>query len=222
MRQKIEHMQPAATNDIREIISRCEGDPHLQALGDMVRVIANTGLFNGEFASLRKVDIDVSGTWLHVGRPRSVASPSRTLPLRPRTYAALVSLHESNPNSDLILGDKPRTRFENMIRKLKILAPQLPHTRDWSCSIRFNFESRLFMAGIPTGVVKYVLGRESLRSSLSDSNLTHEQKLEVARRSLGLWSDSWRSCRRVRFCLSRFGIQITAILRPLTYRLGQK
>jgi integrase len=184
MRQKIEHMQPAATDDLREIISRCEGDPHLQALGNMVRVIANTGLLNVEFASLRKFDIDVSGRWLHVGRPRSVASPSRTLPIRPRTYAALVSLHQLNPDSELILGEKPRTRFANMIRKLKIVAPQLPHTRDWSCSIRFNFESRLFMAGIPTGVVKYVLGRESFRSSFSDLNLTREQRLEVARRSL--------------------------------------
>jgi 23S rRNA pseudoU1915 N3-methylase RlmH len=40
------------------------------------------------------------------------------------------------------------------------------------------------MAGIPTGVVKYVLGRESLRSSLSDLTLTHEQMLQVVRRSM--------------------------------------
>jgi hypothetical protein len=34
------------------------------------------------------------------------------------------------------------------------------------------------------GVVKYVLGRESLRSSLGELTLTHEQRMQVARRSL--------------------------------------
>jgi integrase len=184
MRKQIERMQPAATDDIRDIISRCENKPELRVLGNMIRVIANTGLSNSEFTLLQKSDIDPAGTWLNVRRRRTVASPSRVLPIRPRTYAALISLHQLNSDSELILGGSPRTRFDNMIRELKIVAPQLTHTRVWSCSIRLNFESRLFMAGIPTGVVKYVLGRESLHSSLSELTLTHEQMLQVARRSL--------------------------------------
>jgi len=51
-------MQLAATDDVREIIPRCEKHPDLQMLGNMVWVIANTGLPNREFASLRKLDID--------------------------------------------------------------------------------------------------------------------------------------------------------------------
>lgn len=182
MRKQIERTQPAETKDIREIISRCEDNQDLQVLGHMVRVIANTGLRNAEFESLRKTDFD--GTWLHVNRQRAVASPARVLPIRPRTYAALVSLQHLNPESDFVLGDHPRTRYEYMIRKLKIVAPQLAHTRLWSYSIRFNFECRLLSAGIPMGVVKYVLGRESLRSSLGHLTLTHEQSMQIARRSL--------------------------------------
>ena len=184
MRKQIERMQPAATDDIREIIFRCENKPELQVLGNMVRVIANTGLRNCEFKLLQKTDIDPAGIWLNVRRRRTVASPARTLPILPLTNAALVSLHQLNPQSEFILGDRPRTQFDNMIRKLKTVAPQLTHTRVWSCLIRLNFESRLFMAGIPTGVVKYVLGRESLHSSLSELTLTHEQMLQVARRYL--------------------------------------
>jgi integrase len=184
MHKRVERMQPAATDDLREIISHCENNPDLQVLGHMVRVISNTGLLNGEFGSLRRTDIDPAGVWLYVGRRRTVASPERALPIRPRTYAALVSLHQLNPESEFVLGGSPRTRFDYMIRKLKIVAPQLARTRLWSCSIRLNFECRLISAGIPMGVVKYVLGRESLRSSLGELTLTHEQRMQVARRSL--------------------------------------
>ncbi len=82
------------------------------------------------------------------------------------------------------MEDSPRTRFDYMIRKLKIVAPQLERTRLWSYSIRLNFECRLVLAGIPMGTVKYVLGRESLGSSLIDLTLTHEQRMQVVRRSL--------------------------------------
>ncbi len=78
MRKQIERMQPAATDDIRDIISRCENKPELRVLGNMIRVIANTGLLNGEFGLLRRTDIDPAGTWLHVGRQRTAASPART------------------------------------------------------------------------------------------------------------------------------------------------
>lgn len=74
-------MQLAATDDVREIIPRCEKHPDLQMLGNMVWVIANTGLPNREFASLRKLDIDP----VHV----LLASPMRVLPIRSRTYARL-------------------------------------------------------------------------------------------------------------------------------------
>ena len=97
MRKQIERAQPAETSDIRKIISYCETDPELQVLGNMVRIIANTGLRNKEFESLKKSDIDPTGIWLHVGRQRTVASPERLLPIRPRTYDALVSLHHLKP-----------------------------------------------------------------------------------------------------------------------------
>lgn len=177
-------MEPASTDDICKIISRCEDDPKLQVLRNLVRVIANTGLRNGEFASLRESDIDPAGTLLHVGRPRTIASSMRMLPLRPRTYAALVSLHILNPESEFVLGDCPRTRFDYMIRKLKIIAPQFARAGLWTYSIRLNYESRLISAGIPMGIVKYLLGRESLRDSLGELSLTDEQKVQIVRRSV--------------------------------------
>jgi hypothetical protein len=42
MRKQIGRIQPAATDDIREIISRSDNNPDLQVLGNMVRIIANT------------------------------------------------------------------------------------------------------------------------------------------------------------------------------------
>lgn len=184
MPQQLQRMKPASTDDIRELILSCENNPDLHALAGMVRVIANTGLRNEEFMALRTSDIDPSGTWLHIGRPRAASSPCRVLPIRSATRAALVALHQLNPASELVLGETPRTHFNFMIRKLRVAAPQLARARLWTYSIRGNFESRLITAGIPAGIIKYVLGREPLATALKELSLTPEQSMQVVKRSL--------------------------------------
>jgi integrase len=183
-RQKLVRMEPAATDDIREVLSRCAGCTDLQVPEFVIRVIANTGLGNSEFMSLQVSDIDSDGGWLHIGRPRGKYVGGRILPLRPKTISALLTLHRLNPQSEFVLGDSPRTRFDQMIRKLRVVAPQFARTRLWTYSIRMNFACRLMSAGIPSGLVKYCLGHRTKGDPFGVSILTPEQKLQVIRRTL--------------------------------------
>lgn len=189
MRKRLQRLRPGSTDDIRTIISIAEADPNLQILANMARVIANTGIRNGEFAGLRISDIDPTGSWLEVRRPRSTSMPSRVLPIRPRTYMALLALHQLNPESELVLGDFPKTRFNSMLHKLKVVAPNFGRARQRTYSIRANFAFRLMSAGIPAGIVKYVLGWESLESSFQRLPLTPEQRLQIVRRSFECFLD---------------------------------
>lgn len=187
--KQIQRMAPATAEDIREVIFQCEGESDLQVVGNMIRVLANTGLRNGEFMTLRISDIDPGGQWLQVSRRRGMGSEMRMLPLRSRTLAALNSLHDMNPESELVLGDSPRTRFDYTIRKLKIIAPQFGRARLWTYPIRLNFEYRLMSAGIPTGMVKYCLGRHMRVDPFDGLSLTHDQILLAIRRSIERFLD---------------------------------
>lgn len=183
-RREINEMHPATSDNIRDFISRCEEDSNLRTTGNMVRVIANTGLRNEEFKSLQVSDLDPNGEWLNITHVRGTKGKPRVIPIRSRTYAALIALHELNPASEFVLGDCPRTRFDESIRKLRTVAPQFARARLWTHSIRKNFEFRLKSAGIPSGIVKYWLGRQDINEALQSLVLTHEQKMQVMRRTI--------------------------------------
>lgn len=184
MLKRLQRLRQGSTDDIRNIISLCEAEPGLQTAANMVRVIANTGVRNGEFAKLRIADIDPSGTWLTIHRHRSGSVRSRVIPIRQKTHTALLALHQLNPDSEFVLGDTPRTRFDCMIRKLILVAPEFGRTRQRTYSIRKNFEYRLMSAGIPAGVVKYLLGCESLTTSIQQLTLTPEERMQIVQRTL--------------------------------------
>jgi integrase len=183
-RMQIKRMNPASTAEIQEVITDCAGNSDLQIMGDLVRVIANTGLHNGELRSLQISDIDTGGNWFTVSGTRRKNGGKRVLPIRAKTLAALISLHKLNPQSVFVLGDSPRTRFDNAIRKLKTAAPQFARRRLWFYSVRSNFEHRLMSAGIPSGVVKYCLGHRNLDDVLLGLSLTPQQGLFIVRRSM--------------------------------------
>lgn len=183
-RHTLARIKPAATDDIRDVISRCEGHMDLQVPRCVTRVIANTGLRNSEFMSLRISDIDPDGKWLTISHPRGMYVGTRVLPLRPKTLEALLSLHHMNPQSELVLGVSPRTRFDQTIRKLKVVAPGLARTRLWTYSLRQNFAYRLISAGIPSGITKYCLGHRIEGDPFGISLLTREQKRQVLRRNI--------------------------------------
>lgn len=183
MRKKFECLNPGSTDDIRSIILSCDADPRLQTVGNMVRVIANTGLRNREFAELRISDIDPAG-FLYIRRARSASLPPRIIPIRPKTHMALLALHQLNPESEFVLGNNPRARLEFMIRNLKVVAPTFGRIPRRTHSIRANFSYRLMSAGIPAGTVKYVLGLESLRNSIQQLVLTPEERMQIVRRTL--------------------------------------
>jgi integrase len=182
-RKQIARLCPATTEEIRELFLKCEGDPGLRVAGNIIRAVANTGIRGEELKSLRISDIDATGEWLTVARPRNMRGDGRVVPIFARTYAALRELHGMNPLSEFILGDSPRTRIDQTIRILKIIAPQLARTRLWIHSIRLNYETRMYAAGVPSGIVKYLLGRESLGEALKFSSLTRDEVLQIVRRT---------------------------------------
>ncbi len=183
-REKLHRMPPTSAEDICAAIAQCEQNPALHTAGRIVRVTANTGIHNGELQSLKLSSVDVERAWLRIERMSQDRVESRQIPLRQRTLDAILALHTLNPDSEFVLGDHPRTRFEQTIRKLKLVAPQFGRSRLWMHSLRMSFAYRLLSAGIPHGMAKYLLGHTVIDDAFEDLQLNEAQKFQVLRRQV--------------------------------------
>ena len=166
-----------STAEIGEILAKCEMDPKLHLVRDVVRVVANTGIRNLELASLRMSDVDITGGWMAI-KGRKVLF-TRKVPLRPKTIAAIVSLHSRNPESPFVLGEFPILRMRIVIASLRLVWPRHSHGRCLLLSVRMSFTYRLMHAGISSWVVRYCEGHQDLSLSASKMPLTPEDWLYI-------------------------------------------
>lgn len=182
--QEIRHM---STAEIGEILAKCEMDPKLHLVRDVVRVVANTGIRNLELASLRMSDVDITGGWMAI-KGRKVLF-TRKVPLRPKTIAAIVSLHSRNPESPFVLGEFPILRMRIVIASLRLVWPRHSHGRILLLSVRMSFTYRLMHAGISSRVVRYCAGHQDLSLSASKMPLTPEDWLYILRQTRELFPE---------------------------------
>ena len=182
--QEIRHM---STAEIGEILAKCEMEPKLHLVRDVVRVVANTGILNSELASLRMSDVDITGGWMAI-KGRKVPF-TRKVPLRPKTIAAIVSLHSRNPESPFVLGEFPTLRMRIVIASLRLVWPRHSHGRFLLLSVRMSFTYRLMHAGISSGVVRYCAGHQDSSWFASKMPLTPEDWLYILRQTRELFPE---------------------------------
>lgn len=176
--QEIRHM---STAEIGEILAKCEMEPKLHLVRDVVRVVANTGIRNSELASLRMSDVDITGGWMAI---KGCKVPfTRKVPLGPKTIAAIVSLHSRNPESPFVLGEFPTLRMRIVIASLRLVWPRHSHGRFLLLSVRMSFTYRLMHAGIPEAVARCYPVRPGLTAQFYMSP-TSEERLDTVRRNL--------------------------------------
>lgn len=181
-REKVNRLTPASIDEIRSFLETHQENRTFNIARDIVRIIANTGVSGRELANLKITDVDFEGGWIVIHQ-RTVYGPHRRLPIRQKTTAAIRSLHAVNPQSIYVLGDHPRTRFDQTIRALRG-SPGFNRGRLWLHSVRMSFVHRLMSARIPNDIVKYCLGNQSSFSCLSGLLLTDKQKFEIIQRSV--------------------------------------
>jgi integrase len=183
MRRRVKELRPASSEEISQILEACETLPKLHLVRDVVRILANTGIRNSELMSLRMSDVDLDAGWLTVSSG-SKASWRRSIPLRPKTIAAIKSLHRLNQESERVLGDFPLRRMRYVVARLRPMWPKLPRGRLVLYSLRLNFVCRLMAAGIPASVVRYCLGHRDLSNIVWNGPPSPEEKLQIVRRNL--------------------------------------
>jgi integrase len=93
LQAQLQEISPMSTAEIREILATCEQEPKLHVVGDVVRVIANTGLRSSEFRRLQMSEVDIASGWLTISKGPKVPY-AREVILRPKAIAAIVALHK--------------------------------------------------------------------------------------------------------------------------------
>jgi integrase len=180
--------RPISSGDLVGILETCDKDPKLHLVRDVIRILANTGIRNSELVALRISDVDISGCWVTIVEGRKTPA-IRKLPLRPKTIAAIDSLHSMNPESPLVLGEFPNRRMRIVIARLRSMWPRLSDDRLLLHRVRINFACRLMSQGIPVGVVSYCLGHRSRSRLFERLGLSSEERLNIVRRNLERFTD---------------------------------
>jgi integrase len=187
-KRKLQRMRPIASDDTVKILEICDKEPRLHLVRDVIRILANTGIRNSELLALRISHVDISGGRMTIVEGRKTPAV-RTLPLRPKTLAAITSLHSMNPESPFVLGKFPSRRMRIVIARLNSMWPRLSDDRLLLHRVRINFACRLMCAGIPIGVVSYCLGRRDISRLFGRLALSPDERLDIVRRNLERFVD---------------------------------
>ena len=184
MSKRLETFRYASMEEIQQILKTCDAHPGLHLVRDIVRVVANTGMTNCELGLLLVSNIDYDGRWLLTSECFSPKHAKRFLPINSKTLESLTCLHQLNPESPLVLGESPRSRFEYVAKTLRSRFPDFARGRFVMYSVRMNFVYRIMSSDIPSSIVNYCLGRQDLALVFGKLSLTPEQKLAIIRRDL--------------------------------------
>jgi integrase len=131
------------------IFTAASSDPSLRTLSNVVRVVLHSGLQGGILPTLRISDVDIKNNRLRVDSPKS-DDGQRFIPLAPVALEALMHLHDLNPESEFILGDKANTRISIVRRSLHRLGEQIGIENLNLHSLRSTFVSTMLSSGTNT------------------------------------------------------------------------
>jgi integrase len=182
--KRAEKIRAVSTETVQNIIGVCEEEPDLHFVGDVIRIVANTGLMNCELLPLRMSDVNATDKWIAVGTLRARQHANRVVPLRPKTMKSIASLHQMHSTAEFILGDEPQNQLRRVLDNLRLRFPHVARGRLVMYSIRMNFWQRLISSGVPLSIAKYLLGHHGLLQTMPALRLTDDQKLEIVRRNI--------------------------------------
>lgn len=159
-------------DQIARIVKKANVNPKLWDLRDIAQLLASTGLRNGELAVLRWSDVDVAKSRIFV--QKSISLYGRYVPFGPPAAAALESLRQRRPGSELVLGGQASRLLRRCALQLKDLAAEIdiPHaglhafrraaiSRGIASGIAFKTLSRRFGFSDPTSTMRFYLNSDA-------------------------------------------------------------
>jgi integrase len=177
---QIEEISSMSTAEIRKILEACEREPKLHVVGEVVRVITNTGLRGSEFKRLQMSEIDIPSGGVTISKGPKVPYARKPI-LRPKTIDAVAAFHKLNPKVALVLGESSHRRMADCKARLRLAWRQLSPSSLLLLRVRMNFIYRPMSGGIPEWFGKCCPAHPSLTAKYYMSP-TSEERLETARR----------------------------------------
>jgi integrase len=141
---------------IDQIITTANADPRLHLTGDVVRVLAETGLRSVELSRLQVGDIDIAKSCLVISS--EMMAGERSIPLSPRALNALKCLHSHFPDSTFVMGDKPVSVLHRVSANFRKITSQLGITGCGLFSLRRFCVARLLEYGVDLVTVAQFMG----------------------------------------------------------------
>lgn len=142
---------------ISAIVTAADSKPSMSILRDVMQVVLHTGLLSSQLSNLRISDVEIENCRLRLDSDAS-SSGQRFIPLSPMVLAALIRLHDLNPESEFVMGDNAAARISFVRRSLRRLGDQTGNRNLRLHSFRSTFVATMIGAKVDKSTRARLMG----------------------------------------------------------------
>ena len=183
------HQRPKqlSNEDVHRILAICDEDPNKQNLGDIVRILANTGLRVNELRNLRWSGVDLLNRRFAFDSQKG--GRKRRVSFGVKTSHILQARKDSETTSEFVFGDAHQSFFNRAFRLFRIVGGHLGVTPISFHALRNSFALRLFGSGVSVQSCTLILGYSFTRQEIITSIVPYEIQCEGAAREMALMEE---------------------------------
>jgi integrase len=122
LRRSFKRRQNLSNDQLLRLFSIADADPKLLDLGDIVRIIATTGIRVAELKNLRWACVDFPNNRLIVNDSKGWRK--RCIPIGAKTREILHARHDRGPVSDFVLGERREALIRRVSLQLRVAGVQ--------------------------------------------------------------------------------------------------
>jgi integrase len=171
-----------SNDQLRHIVSITDADPDLRDLGDIVGIMAHTGMRVSELKNLRWACVDLPNSQLVVDSPKT--QRKRCIPIGAKTCEILQARRDREPAPDFVFGKDPLSLFSRASRQLRAAGDESGFGRLSFNVLRNTFFMRLVSYGTHISTVMFIGGYKhysSLKSFLTQAQISKSAASDMAR-----------------------------------------
>lgn len=146
--------QPLTEEQVNALITFSNEHSNLD-LGDVVKVILNTGLRRSEACDLLWDHVDLNN--LKITVPGGKCSSARFIPIMPEVLTVLQNL-QGYPTSKYVFGERRKCLFRRVNHQLATMAPKIGVRHLGLHTLRRTFAARLANSGAPAYLIMTIGG----------------------------------------------------------------
>jgi integrase/recombinase XerD len=153
-----------SNENVHRILAICDQEPNSHDLGDIIRIMVNTGMRLQELRDLRWSSVDLPNRRLTVLSTK--AKRERYIPIGTRTCQLLEARHRSDLASEFVFGSAREKLFRRAAHHLRAIGNQIGFGPISFHTLRHTFALRFMALGGNWLTLSFILGHSTSHTTI--------------------------------------------------------